>query len=157
MGIALTVQKYIEGQGVPYQLATHERTTRSSETARAGSISANSLAKGVLIKRQDGFLLVILPASRHVRLEALGNYLNERVSLASEADAARIFADCAVGSLPPLPAAYGLTAVVDDSFEGCDDIYFEGGDHSSLVRLSGAGFKRLLGGAPHAHISVRNH
>jgi Ala-tRNA(Pro) deacylase len=157
MGIALTVQKYIEGQGVPYQLATHQRTTRSSETARAGSVSANSLAKGVLIKRQDGFLLAILPASRHVRLEALGDYLNERVSLASEADAARIFADCALGSLPPLPAAYGLTAVVDDCLEGCDDIYFEGGDHSSLVHLSGASFKRLLGGAPHAHISVRNH
>ena len=157
MGIALTVQKYIEGQGVPYEVATHERTTRSSETAKAGSISANSLAKGVLIKCQDGFLLAILPASRHVRLEALSDYLNERVSLASEADAARIFADCAVGSLPPLPAAYGLTAVVDDSLEGCDDIYFEGGDHSSLVRLSGASFRGLLGGVPHAHISVRNH
>jgi len=116
-----------------------------------------ALPKGVLIKRQDGFLLAILPASRHVRLEALSDYLNERVSLASEADAARIFADCTVGSLPPLPGAYGLTAVVDDSLEGCDDIYFEGGDHSSLVRLSGASFKRLLGGAPHAHISVRNH
>ena len=157
MGIALTVQKYIEGQGVPYQLATHERTTRSSDTAKAGSIPANSLAKGVLIKRQDGFLLAIVPASRHVRLEALSDYLNERVCLASEADAARIFADCAVGSLPPLPAAYGLTAVVDDSLEGCDDIYFEGGDHSSLVRLSGASFHGLLGGMPHAHISVRNH
>ena len=46
MGIALTVQKYIEGQGATYEVATHERTTRSSETAKAGSISANSLAKG---------------------------------------------------------------------------------------------------------------
>ena len=157
MGISLTVQKYIEGQGATYEVATHERTTRSSDTAKVGSIPANSLAKSVLIKCQDGFLLAILPACRHVRLEALSDYLNERVSLASEADAARIFADCAVGSLPPLPAAYGLTAVVDDSLEGCDDIYLEGGDHSSLVHLSGASFRGLLGGAPHAHISVRNH
>jgi len=155
MGISLTVQKYIEGQGVTYEVATHERTTRSSDTAKVGSIPANSLAKSVLIKCQDGFLLAILPASRHVRLEALSDYLNKRVSLASEADAARIFADCAVGSLPPLPAAYGLTGV--DSLEGCNDIYFEGGDHSSLVHLSGASFQRLLGGVPHAHISVRNH
>jgi Ala-tRNA(Pro) deacylase len=147
MGISLTVQKYIEGQGVTYEVATHERTTRSSDTAKVGSIPANSLAKSVLITCQDGFLLAILPACRHVRLQAL--------SLASEADAARIFADCAVGSLPPLPAAYGLTGV--DSLEGCNDIYFEGGDHSSLVHLSGASFQRLLGGVPHAHISVRNH
>jgi len=157
MGIALTLQQYLETQGVPYEVVTHERTMRSSETAKAGSISANSLAKGVLIKGQDGFLLAILPASRHVRIEALGEYLHQRVGLASEADAARIFADCAMGSLPPVPAAYGLTAVMDDSLERCDDIYFEGGDHSALVRLSGANFHRLLGGVPHAHISVRNH
>jgi Ala-tRNA(Pro) deacylase len=90
-------------------------------------------------------------------LTALGEYLNQRVGLASEADAARIFSDCAVGSLPPVPAAYGLTAVLDDSLERCDDIYFEGGDHSALVHLSGANFHRLLDGVPHAHISVRNH
>jgi Ala-tRNA(Pro) deacylase len=157
MAIALTLQQYLEGQGVPYEVVTHERTMRSSETAKAGSISANSLAKGVLIKCQGGFLLAILPASRHVHLDVLGDYLHQRVGLASEADAARIFADCAVGSLPPVPAAYELTAVMDDSLERCDDIYFEGGDHSSLVHLSGAGFHRLLGGVPHAHISVRNH
>ena len=63
MGISLTVQKYIEGQGVTYEVATHERTTRSSDTAKVGSIPANSLAKSVLIKCQDGFLLAILPGA----------------------------------------------------------------------------------------------
>jgi hypothetical protein len=103
-----------------------------------------------ILKNREGYGKIIEAVERAGRSRA-------PVSLASEADAARIFADCAVGSLPPVPAAYELTAVMDDSLERCDDIYFEGGDHSSLVHLSGAGFHRLLGGVPHAHISVRNH
>jgi Ala-tRNA(Pro) deacylase len=157
MGIALTLHQYLEGHGVSYEVVTHQRTVRSSATAKASSVPANNLAKGVLIKCKDGFLLAVVPASRHVRLDALGSWLNQTVRLATEAEASRIFADCALGSLPPIAAAYGLTAVMDGSLEGCDDIYFEGGDHSSLVHLSGAGFRQLMAGVPHAAISGRHH
>jgi Ala-tRNA(Pro) deacylase len=136
---------------------THERTVRSSATAKANSIPGNNLAKGVLIKCKDGFLLAVVPASCHVRLEALGNWLQRPVGLATEAEVAHIFADCDRGSVPPVAAAYGLTAVMDESLEGFDDIYFEGGDHRSLVHLNGGEFRRLMAEVPHAAISVRNH
>lgn len=157
MGIALSLQQYLEGQGVPYEVTTHERTVRSSATAKASFIPASNLAKGVLIKSKNGFLLAIVPASRQVRLSALGAWLQQPAGLATEAEAAHIFADCEWGSLPPVAAAYGLTAVMDDSLEGFDDIYLEGGDHSSLVHLKGQEFRQLMAGVPHAHISGRNH
>jgi Ala-tRNA(Pro) deacylase len=157
MGIALSLQQYLEGQGVPYEVMTHERTVRSTATAKASSIPENSLAKGVLVKYKDGFLLAIVPASRHVRLDAIGAWLQQPAGLATEAEAARIFLDCERGSVPPIAAAYGLTAVMDDSLEGFDDIYFEGGDHTLLVHLKGGEFHRLMAEVPHAHISGRNH
>jgi Ala-tRNA(Pro) deacylase len=157
MGIALALQQYLEGHGVPYEVVTHERTVRSTATARASSIPEHNLAKGVLIKNKDGFLLAIVPASRHVRLDALGAWLQQPAGLATEAEAARVFADCDWGSLPPVAAAYGLTAVMDDGLEGFDDIYFEGGDHTSLVHLKGQAFRQLMAGVPHAPISGRNH
>ena len=46
---------------------------------------------------------------------------------------------------------------MDDSLEGFDDIYFEGGDHRTLVRLKGREFHRLMADVPHAHIGARNH
>lgn len=63
MGIALSLEQYLDGRGVPYEVRTHERTLRSSETAQASVIPENNLAKGVLIKRKDGHLLAIVPAS----------------------------------------------------------------------------------------------
>ncbi len=157
MGIALTLQQYLEGQSVNYEVTTHERTVRSSATAKASSIPGNKFAKGVLIKSKDHFLLAIVPASRQVHLNAIGAWLQQPAGLATEAEAARIFADCEPGSIPPVAEPYGLTALMDESLEDLDDIYFEGGDHKSLVHLDGWGFRRLMAEVPLVHITGRNH
>jgi len=157
MGIALSLQQYLDGQGVPYEVTTHERTVRSTETAKASSIHGNNLAKGVLMKCEDGFILAVVPASRHVRLDALEDWLHQPVGLATEAEISHIFSDCELGSIPPVAAAYGLAAVMDGSLDGFNDVYFEGGDHRSLVHLKGAEFHKLMAGIPHAPISGRNH
>jgi Ala-tRNA(Pro) deacylase len=47
-------------------------------------------------------------------------------------------------------------AVIDDSLEGSNDIYFEGGDHRTLVHLTGGNFQHLMQDVPHAHIGARN-
>ena len=157
MGIALSLKQYLDGRGVPYEVMPHERTLCSSATAHASSIDEDNLAKGVLMRREDGYLLAIVPASCHVQIEALGKWLQEPIELATETEASMIFGDCELGSVPPVADAYGLMAVLDDNFEGFSDIYFEGGDHCTLVHLTGRDFHRLMLEVPHAHISARNH
>ena len=157
MGIALSLQQYLDGRGVPYGVMIHERTLCSSATAQASFISEDNLAKGVLMRREDGYLLAIVPASSHVQIEALSKWLREPIELATETEASMIFGDCELGSVPPVAGAYGLTAVMDDRLEGFNDIYFEGGDHCTLVHVTGRDFHRLMVEVPHAHISARNH
>jgi Ala-tRNA(Pro) deacylase len=157
MGIALSLQQYLDGRGVPYEVITHDRTLRSSETAQASAIPEDNLAKGVLMRRKDGYLLAIVPASCHVQLEAVGKWLKQPIGLATEEEVAKVFGDCELGSVPPVAGAYKLTAVMDDSLEGFHDIYFEGGDHRTLVHLTGREFHSLMAGVPHARISARNH
>lgn len=157
MGIALLLEQYLDGRGVPYDVMLHERTLCSPATARASSIPEENLAKGVLMRREDGYLLAIVPASCHVQIEALANWLQQPMELATETEASMIFGDCEMGSVPPIAGAYGLTAVMDDSFDGFDDIYFEGGDHRALVHVTGRNFQRLMADVPHAHIGAPDH
>ena len=84
MGIALSLQQYLDARGVPYEVITHERTLRSSATAHASAIPEDNLAKGVLMRREDGYLLAIVPASCRVQIEALGKWLQQPIELASE-------------------------------------------------------------------------
>jgi len=157
MGIALTLQHYLDGRGVDYDVQTHERSLWSSATAECSGIPEDNLAKGVLIRRKDGYVLAIVPASHRVQLEVLGAWLDQPVGLASEIEVAEIFRDCELGAVPPVAGAYGLTAVMDDSLVGFKDIYFEGGDHRTLVHVNGNEFHRLMFDVPHAHISTRRH
>jgi Ala-tRNA(Pro) deacylase len=154
MGIAIALRQFLDAQSVPYEVLEHKRTGCSARTADASHVAVECLAKGVVVKHRQGYILTIVPASRQVRLEEVGRWLEQPVALASEDEASALFPDCERGAVPPIPAAYGLTGVVDASLEGHEDIYFEGGDHRALVHLTGAQFGRLMENVPHGQFSA---
>lgn len=154
MGIAITLQQFLEAQTVSYEVLEHKRTGCSQRTADATHVPSHCLAKGVVIKHKDCYILIIVPASRQVRLEKVGRWLERPVALATEEEASALFPDCEHGAFPPIAPAYGLAAVIDASLEGHEHIYFEGGDHRALVRVSGAQFHRLMAKVPHGQFAA---
>jgi Ala-tRNA(Pro) deacylase len=149
MTIASTVQHYLDDCGIDYEILEHARTLTAMRTAEAGHISGERLAKAVLLKTDGGYTMAVLPASCHLRLGDVQGYLDRPVGLATEAEVGRVFADCEIGAIPPVGRAYGLEMIVDDSLAEQPDIYFEGGDHVSLVHVDGATFQRLTADARH--------
>jgi Ala-tRNA(Pro) deacylase len=67
----------------------------------------------------------------------------------------RLFPDCREGAIPPLGPAYGLRTVVDDDLEAQQEVYFEAGDHESLVHMTASQFLSLLGRVERAHFAQR--
>ena len=149
MAIAITLQQFLEAQSVPYEVMEHKPTGCSQRTADASHVSSECLAKGVVVKHRDGYVLTVVPASRQVRLEEVGRWLDRPVTLATEAEASALFPDCEHGAVPPIAAAYGLASVVDASLEEHEHVYFEGGDHRALVHVTGPQFQRLMEKVPH--------
>jgi Ala-tRNA(Pro) deacylase len=88
-----------------------------------------------------------------VELGALQDIMDKRLGLASEDETCSLFADCDVGAIPPIGAAYGVPVLLDESFADTADIYFEGGDHRTLVHVSGRDFRNLTKGCTRARFS----
>jgi Ala-tRNA(Pro) deacylase len=156
MTISATVQRYLQDRSVSYEVLTHPLTGCSSETAQLAHVSGDRIAKTVVLRdgnAADGYLLAVLPASHHLSLELLQSWLGRAVALASEQEIGRLFPDCELGAIPPLGEAYGLDVVLDDSLAGVDEVCFEGGDHRTLVRVSGEQFRQLTSGARHGRFS----
>jgi len=153
MGIAITLAQYLAERGVPYDVVEHRHTETASQSAEATRIPPDRIAKAVVLKGGDGFLLAVLPASRHIRFVELRNQLGCDVDIANEEQVETLFLDCEAGAVPALGAAYGLNVIVDDSLTNQPDIYLEGGDHLSLVHVSGAMFRELLADARHARFT----
>ena len=119
-------------------------------------MSGERLAKGVVLRRDGGYMLAILPASHHIRLADLRTQLGEDVDLAAEGEIDALFGDCAQGAVPPVGDCYGLDVIVDDSIDRQSDVYLEAGDHATLIHLNHAEFAKLTADARHGRFSVHD-
>jgi Ala-tRNA(Pro) deacylase len=153
MAIATALKDYLENRGIAYEVVTHPEAMSMVETARRAGLPAVCVAKAVVLEDRQGYLLAAVPAANRVAFRELEEALSRRLELATEAEIASLFRDCDIGAVPPVGAAYGMDVVVDDQLCDQSEVYFEGGDHRSLVHVSRDDFGRLMGRARHARIS----
>lgn len=146
MTIANKLKAYLQQHEIEYELIPHAHSESSMDTAQKAHIPGDALAKGVLVKDEEGFLLVVLPSDYHVELDTLRRLLQQNVELASGSEVARLFSDCAQGAIPPIGFAYEINTIWDhiSSLGRQDEIYFESGDHQHLVCVTGKQFHELM-------------
>jgi len=144
MTIANRLKQHLAAEGVAYDTTAHPRTMTAMESAEAAHVPGDAVAKTVVIHHEEGHVLAVVPSSHRVDLTTLQEVLNCRLGLASEGEVGDLFKDCDFGAVPPIGAAYGLPVVLDKSLRGKDRVWFEGGDHRTLVNVSGADFERLM-------------
>jgi Ala-tRNA(Pro) deacylase len=149
MNIAITLAQYLVDRDVAYDLVPRPHGV----SAAASGVPAEGIAKAVVLKGAAGFMLAVAPASRHIRFEELGQLLGSYVDMANAEQVETLFLDCEPGAVPALGGAYGLNVVVDDSLAQEPEVYFEAGDHASLVHLSGTSFQKLMADARHGRFS----
>lgn len=146
MGISRTLNDFLDQHAVTYQVVHHPHSDSASRSAEAAHIPGDAVAKAVLLVEEDTqYRLAVVPATRRVKLGQLHRLLGEHVGLATEDEVASVFADCERGAIPALGPAYGLETLVDDTLLEQHDVYFEAGDHESLVHLGEGDFLFLLG------------
>ena len=144
MTIASKLEQYINDHGITYDLVVHPRTETASDSAHAAHIPGRRVAKTVVIHQKDAYCLAVVPSTHRIELDTLAEFIGARLGLATEEEIAELFDDCDVGAVPPVGAAYGLSVALDESLGEVSDVYFEGGDHRTLVHVKSDAFKELM-------------
>lgn len=153
MAIAVSLKEYLDSHDIAYDVITHDRATSMLEAARCAGLPGDCVVKTVVLADDDGYMLAVVPASHHIQMTALRRALNRRAGLATEGQFADLFDDCELGAVPPVGAPYGLEVIVDDSLVDKPELYFEGGDHRTLIHVRHEAFERLMAGARHGRIT----
>lgn len=156
MSVAPTVNQALKQNDVDHEILRHPHAATSSRVAQVAHIRGDLIAKGVVLKDEQGFVLAVLPATYHILPDVLNSTLHRRLGLATEQDLAGLFADCERGAVPVLGLAYGIPTVVDSVLREQSDIYLEAGDHEELVHISERSFERLMDGAQYLRFSQHN-
>ncbi|WP_179957482.1 aminoacyl-tRNA deacylase [Exilibacterium tricleocarpae] len=153
MSLSPAVESYLSQSDIPFDVLEHPRSTTSMQTAHAAHVTPAQLAKAVVVRDQDRYMMCVLPASHILVMNWVDTDYKGHYRLATEDELAKLFPDCEAGAVPPLGQAYGLHVVWDNTLRHADEVYFEGGDHRHLIHIGHDEFMRLMEDADHATIS----
>jgi Ala-tRNA(Pro) deacylase len=149
MTISPRLKSYLARRRVDFDEVPHEEEAHVNRAARAADLDDEQVAKAVVMRAGDEYILAVVPASRQVNLGDLEKWLGREVRLAAEPEIGPLFADCSFGAVPPIGDAFGLETVFDNALLEKEDIYFEGGDHRTFVHMAAGEWRRLMKGSAH--------
>lgn len=145
MSIPHRLTEFLQQQGARFAVRAHVHSRSSPESARLAHVPVHQLAKSVIVEDDEGCVMAVLPADRHVKLGQLSRLLDRpHLRLADEVRFAGLFADCESGAVPALGMAWGVETVVEDELDDCAVVYMEAGDHERLICFSHQEFERLM-------------
>ncbi|TCD47878.1 YbaK/EbsC family protein [Chlorobium sp. N1] len=140
-----TLTDFLDSHGVRYSTLIHSPAYTAQEVAASAHVPGRELAKAVVVKLDGRMAMAVLPASRRLDFELLGQASGaEHAELAGEEEFAGRFGSCEPGAMPPFGNLYGMAVYVDEVLEDDEDIAFNAGTHRELVRLAYRDFSRLV-------------
>lgn len=138
------LKDYLDNHHIRYQSISHSPGFTAQEVAASAHISGKQLAKIVIIKLGNKFAMVVLPANEHVNFAALKEYTGANADLAKESDFKTKFPECEVGAMPPFGNLYDMPVYVSNHLGDYEEIIFNAGTHSELIKLAYRDFERLV-------------
>ena len=142
---ASKLKDFLDSNNVKYITISHSPSYAAHEIAASAQIPAKELAKTVMVKVDDRMVMTVLPASHRVILLELQNALGaSQVELATEDEFKDIFPGCSLGAMPPFGNLYGLEVIVAQRLAEDEEIAFNAGTHTELIKLAYSDFERLV-------------
>jgi Ala-tRNA(Pro) deacylase len=145
MSISRTLKAYLDRERVHYDVLPHPEAFRATDVAHTLHTPAQEMAKVVIVKVDERFVMTVLPASWNVDLHRLQDvFATRHLRLATEDEFKGLFPDCEVGAMPPFGTLYGLPVYVDHSLTKDEEIVFQAGNHSEAIRMRYMDFAALV-------------
>ena len=142
---AKKLKEFLDENKIKYVSITHSSAYTAQEIAASAHIPGKELAKTVILKVDGKMIMAVLPASFKVDFnifkEATGA---STIRLADEHEFVDKFPGCEPGAMPPLGNLYGIDVCVAKSLSDNEDIAFNAGTHTELIKMTYKDFKRLV-------------
>ena len=143
--LAPRLQNFLNDNHVDYKSINHTPAYTAQEIAERAHISGHRLAKPVIIKADDKFIMMIEPADSRLNLKKMQQWLGaKKIELATESEFREWFPECEVGAMPPFGNLYNMEVYMDDWLAKNDTIAFNAGSHEDLIEMSFQDFELLV-------------
>ncbi|MFH2129688.1 MAG: YbaK/EbsC family protein [bacterium] len=139
------LKTFLDENMVKYVTINHSKAYTAQEIVASLHIKGKKFAKTVMLNVDGQMAMAVLPASYRVNLLKLRDTLHaEDIQLAEEQNFKDIFPGCEIGAMPPFGNLYDLPVYVAASLVADEDIYFNAGTHTELVKMRFNDYETLV-------------
>jgi Ala-tRNA(Pro) deacylase len=142
---AQKIKEFLDSNKVKYTSISHSSAYTTMEIAAMAHIPGKDLAKTVMIKINGHMAMAVLPATHMIKMDLLKKAVgSDDVRLATEQEFKDKFVDCEVGAMPPFGNLYSMDVYASNALKEDEEIVFNAGSHTELIKLSYQDFERLV-------------
>ena len=142
---AKKLKEFLDSNNIKYLSVKHSPAYTAQEVAAKSHISGKEMAKTVIVRINNQMAMAVLPASYKIDFEALSNVTGtDNVDLAGEEEFKYMFPDCEIGAMPPFGNLYNLDVYVAETLAEDEEIAFNSGTHTELIRMNYKDFECLV-------------
>src|SRR5690242_9870590 len=139
------LKDHLDKEKIKYITIVHSPAYTAQEVAASAHITGRELAKTVIVKLDRQIAMAVLPANRKIVLQDLREVTgSDQVKFVSEDKFKELFPDCEIGAMPPFGNLYGMEVYVAESLTHNDQIAFNAGSHTEVMKLAFHDFERLV-------------
>jgi len=139
------LKEFLDNNNIRYVSMVHSPAYTAQEIAASAHIPGKELAKTVMVKMNGEMAMAVLPASYKVDLNLLKELTGSTsIELATEHDFLNMFPGCELGAMPPFGNLYNMKVYSAKSLAENDEIVFNAGSHSELIKMKYQDFERLV-------------
>ena len=138
------LEEFLNKNGVAHQVIQHPLAFTATSVAGAAHIRGKEMAKTVVVNLDGHLAMAVVPADRKVDLERLRQAAGAvSAELADEREFIADFPGCEPGAMPPFGNLFGMPVYVEPHLAADEQIAFNAGSHTQLIRMAYRDFERL--------------
>jgi len=138
------LKEFLDHEHAKYVTIAHPGAYTAQEVAESAHVPGKEMAKTVVVEMGGRMVMAVLPANRKLDLAGLREVAgNAKARLATEDEFKELFPDCEVGAMPPFGNLYGMEVYVASPLAEDEEIAFNAGSHTELIRMPFEQFQRL--------------
>ncbi len=139
------LKEFLDQEKIKYVSIIHSTAYTAQEVAASAHVTGKELAKVVIVELDGKMAMAVLPANRKIVLQDLREVTGcDEVKFASEDEFRARFPDCETGAMPPFGNLYGMDVYVAESLVDNEEIAFNAGSHTEVIRVAFKDFERLV-------------
>jgi len=139
------LKEFLDQHHVKYVSIVHSQAYTAQEVAASAHIPGKSLAKVVIVDLDGRMVMAVLPANRKVVLQDIREITgSDQARFASELQFKDRFPGCEIGAMPPFGNLYDMEVYVAESLAGNEEIVFNAGSHTEVIKMRFDDFERLV-------------